>query len=272
MAAELLHIENARFRYEGSNWELGDLSLSLAAGELLAIIGPNGSGKSTLLKLAAGVLAPASGSVVLEGRSMAEYARSDVARALGYLPQGVAYAFDYLVRDVVAMGRFPHLSGLGFLSRADLDVMDRCLARTETAAYRDRRISHLSGGERQRVFLASVLAQEPRVLLLDEPTASLDIHHQTGFFRLLRDLAGHGIGVAVVTHDLNLASFHCERLCLMCEGRLVEEGTPEDILRPTTLSDVYGETIRVERDAATGRPFVLPVSGDGAHAAAKEAQ
>lgn len=255
----LLQIEDATFRYEGSDWTLGGVSFSLRAGEVLAIIGPNGSGKSTLLRLAAGVLAPQSGCVRLAGQDMAGIDRRKVARTLGYLPQNIPYAFDYAVEEVVSMGRFPHLTGLGFLTAADREVIDESLRKTETLPFRERSLSRLSGGERQRVFLASVLAQQPRVLLLDEPTASLDIHHQAQFFRLLRRLASEGIAVAVVTHDLNVASFYCTRLLLMRNGVRACEGDAVAVLRQDILSAVYGESLTVQRDTL-GRPIVLPAA------------
>jgi len=260
MPTDLLALDNVRFRYEDSEWEMRKTSFSLEPGRMLAIIGPNGSGKSTLLRLAAGVLSPVAGRVVLNGRDMKAFDRAEVARHLGYLPQQVSYAFDYLVEDIVGMGRFPHLCGLGFLARHDVEVIERSMTQTETLAFSGRRISHLSGGERQRVFLASVLAQEPRVLLLDEPTSALDIHHQAGFFRLLRRLVRDGIAAAVVTHDLNIASFHCDRLLLVADGGPVKEGAPEEVIQPRILSEAYEEPIVVDRDKRTGRPFVLPVS------------
>lgn len=262
MAVEPLTVEDASFRYEESDWELRAVSFALSAGEILAVIGPNGSGKSTLLQLAAGVLPPGRGRVLLSGRDMAEYDRSQVARRLGYLPQSISATFDYTVEEIVGMGRFPHLSGLGFLSAADVKVIERSMDQTETLHYRERRLSHLSGGERQRVFLASVLAQEPHVLLLDEPTASLDIHHQARFFRLLRNLARQDIAVAVVTHDLNVASFHCDRLLLLAQGEKANEGTPDEVIRPDILSEAYGEPITVDRDNRTLKPIVLPISVD----------
>jgi iron complex transport system ATP-binding protein len=164
------------------------------------------------------------------------------------------------VEEVVAMGRFPHLAGLGFLAASDLAVVEASMRQTETLACRGRQLSRLSGGERQRVYLASVLAQEPRLLLLDEPTTALDIHHQARFFRLLRSLARNGITVAVVTHDLNLASFYCDRLLILSHGKSVREGTADEVLRPDVLSQVYEEPILVDRDRRTGKPFVLPVS------------
>ena len=259
MSAERLALHDIGFRYAESDWRLANVSLALESGKMLALIGPNGAGKSTVLKVAAGVLAPMSGTVTLDGRDLAQYDRAAVARRLGYLPQQISATFDYRVEEVVGMGRFPHLSGLGLLSRKDVAVVERCMAQTETVAYRDRRLSHLSGGERQRVFLASVLAQEPAVLLLDEPTTALDIHHQATFFRLLRRLAGEGIAVAVVVHDLNLASFYCDRLILLADGGVARDGAPDDVIRSEILSETYGEAVVVERDSRTGRPFVLPL-------------
>jgi len=264
MSAEPLALHDVGFRYEESDWRIADVSFALESGRMLAIIGPNGAGKSTVLKVAAGVLAPGAGEVTLDGRDLAQYDRAAVARRLGYLPQGISATFDYRVEEVVGMGRFPHLSGLGLLSRKDVAVVEQCMAQTETSAYRNRRLSHLSGGERQRVFLASVLAQEPAVLLLDEPTSALDIHHQAAFFRLLRRLAAEGIAVAVVVHDLNLASFYCDRLILLSNGGVARDGAPEDVIRSEILADAYGESVIVERDSRTGRPFVLPAGIESA--------
>ncbi len=258
MDTDLLRVEEASFHYEDSQWKLGEISFSLKSGEMVAIIGPNGSGKSTLLRVAAGVLAPQQGRVILEGRQMSTLDRREVARTLGYLPQQIQHTFDYTVEEVVAMGRFPHLSGWGFLSAADVRAVEDSMRQTETLDQRGRHLSHLSGGERQRVFLASVLAQEPRLLLLDEPTTGLDIHHQAQFFRLLRRLSSNGIAVAVVTHDLNMASFHCGRLVLLSKGRHVCEGTPEKVIRPEVISRIYGESVIVEQDARRNRPIVLP--------------
>jgi len=258
MADELLRFDAVGYQYLDSDWQLDSVTLAASAGEVLAVIGPNGSGKSTLLRLGAGVLEPGSGRVVLEGRESGALSRREIARTLGYLPQQVTSEFDYRVEEVVAMGRFPHLSGAGFLSAADLAVVARCLAETEIESYRRRRLSRLSGGERQRAFLASVLAQEPRVLLLDEPTSSLDLHHQVRFFGLVQRLSRHGMAVVVVTHDVNLASLYCDRVALLRDGRLVEEGSPEAVLRADVLRATYGEEMLLERHPTTGRPIVLP--------------
>ena len=257
----LLFLDGIGYQYADSDWRLDGVTLAVSPGEVLAIIGPNGSGKSTLLRVGAGVLAPGAGRVVLGGRELRGLSRREIARTLAYLPQQVSSEFDHRVEEVVAMGRFPHLRGAGFLSATDAAVVDRCLAEAEIAPYRGRRLSRLSGGERQRVFLASVLAQEPRVLLLDEPTSAFDLHHQVRFFAFLRRLARQGIGVAVVTHDVNLASLYCDRVALLRAGRLVEEGTPDEVLRLDVLHATYGDEVLLERHPTSGRPIVLPAAG-----------
>lgn len=262
MGDTLLEFDAVAFRYPGSGWRLAGVSLAVGGGEVVGIIGPNGSGKTTLLRLGAGVLRPEAGAVHLAGRDIRDLSRRRIARLLGYLPQHVTSGFDYRVEEVVAMGRFPHLRGAGFLSARDAEVVARCLAASEVEALRGRRLSRLSGGERQRALLASVLAQEPRVLLLDEPTVSLDLHHQRRFFALVRRLAAGGIAVAVVTHDVNLASLYCDRLALLRDGRLAHRGTPDEVLTPEVLRATYGEEVVLERHPECGRPVVLPRSSE----------
>jgi len=247
--------------YEGAAWRLDVPGFRVFAGEVVCAIGPNGSGKSTLLRILAGIVRPLAGEVLLCGDSIAGLARREVARRLGYLPQNVAIGLDYTAEEVVRMGRYAHTRGLGVLAGRDVEAVERGFRRTETEAFRGRRMSRLSGGERQRVLLASVLAQEPRALLLDEPTSALDIHHQVRFFTLLGELARGGLGVCVVTHDLNLASLYGDRLVLLSGGSPVAEGSAEDVLRADVLASAYGEGLLIERHPRSGRPVVLPSEG-----------
>ena len=258
MTHEQLSGVSVTYQYPGSDWELKSASFSVMQGEILGIIGPNGSGKSTLLKVAARVLLPKAGKVLLEGKNMAKASHRNIARSLGYLPQDAESSFQYTVQEVVAMGRFPHLKGAGFLSPRDISIVTRCMVQTETEVYRDRPLNRLSGGERQRVFLASVLAQEPKVLLLDEPTSALDIHHQVKFFTLLSHLVADGMGAAVVTHDLNLASLFSNRLLLLKAGRVIQEGMPEDVLKGEVLQKIYGKGIEIGKHPTNGRPMIFP--------------
>jgi len=261
MAFELLSVQSATYAYAGNGWRLLPSSFSVANGEILGVIGPNGSGKSTLLKLAGGVLHPHSGNVLLSGKDILQMKRRQIARILGYLPQQAESHFDHTVEEVVAMGRFPHLSGAGFLTAQDLDVVSRCLRQTDMEGLRRRRLSRLSGGERQRALLASVIAQEPKVLLLDEPTAALDIHHQMRLFAILLELVEKGMAVVVVTHDLNLASVFCERVLLLWEGAIAHQGRPEEILKRDILEGVYGRGLQIMEHPTTGRPLVVPTAG-----------
>jgi len=259
MNAPLLSVEKVTYRYPGAEWQLLPASLSVAPGEILAVLGPNGSGKSTLLKLAAGVLKPDEGRVFLAGRDLKLFKRRETAKVLGYLPQDAESRFDYSVEEVVAMGRFAHLGGgLAFLRAYDLEVIARSLKQTETDGLRYRRLSRLSGGERQRVLLASVIAQEPQVLLLDEPTTALDVHHQMRLFSILTDLVQRGLAVVVVTHDLNLASLFSRRILLLKEGCIHCEGTPKTVLTKKVLGEVYGDGVEVISHPTLGCPVVLP--------------
>lgn len=260
MSSELLRIDNINYAYRQSGWRLRDVSLTVSSGEIVGIIGPNGAGKSTLLKIAAGLLARRVGQVSLLGKDIVDYSRRQLARELGYLPQNVQSTFDYCVEEVVAMGRFAHLSGTGFLQAEDLAVVQHCLDQTETTSYRSRGLAQLSGGERQRVLLASVLAQQPKVLLLDEPTTGLDLHHQVTFFSLLRQLAQRQMAVVVVTHDLNLAGEFCQRLLLLSRGQAVKEGDAQAVIRQDVLEDVYRQSVYVGRHPLTDKPMVLPLA------------
>ncbi len=272
MSSALLCLEQVSFRYCDDAWQLSDVSLHVRPGRLLGIIGPNGAGKSTVLKIAAAILKPTQGSVQLNGTDVFSLSRRRIANQLAFLPQNVSSTFQYSVGEIVAMGRYPHLQGAGFLTADDLRVIDACLEQTETASLRDRMLSQLSGGQRQRVLLASVLAQQPRVLLLDEPTTGLDLYHQSAFFNVLKNLNRQEIAVAVVTHDLNLASIYCDDLLLMHEGRQVTQGSPAAVITPPVLNPIYRQSVRVTQDSESARPIVLPVTTAGSPAHLPEGQ
>jgi len=256
----LLCLENIGYDYPQTRWRLQNVSLNISPRCIVGIIGPNGAGKSTLLKIAAGILQPHAGSVELMQKNLARLPRRHIAQSLGYLPQNVTSTFDYRVEEIVAMGRFPHQTGMGFLRPSDLQLIEKCLAQTETAPLRHRPLSQLSGGERQRVFLASVLTQQPRILLLDEPTTGLDLHHQVTFFSALDRLAHDGLAVAVVTHDLNLASQFCHHLLLLRDGQSVIEGPPAAVINQKILSDVYRQSVHISVHPVTGKPIALPLA------------
>ncbi len=234
------------------------IDLQIEAGELVALIGPNGAGKSTLLALLAGWLEADEGDVLLDGEPLGRLGFRRRARRLAYLPQRVNPLYDPAVEDVVTSGRFPRRPPWAGLSDSDRRAVSEAFEATGTAPLRGRRFSELSGGEQQRVLVASILAQEPEFLLLDEPTASLDLHHQVDVFRLLKTIASGDRAVVVSTHDLNLASLYASRLMLLIEGRLVRQGTPAEVLTSEALHQAYGPQLCVIGHPATGLPAVLP--------------
>ena len=258
MGVNLITVTGIKFSYNDSEWVLKDISLSLGKGEILSIIGPNGSGKSTLLKLLAGIERPQAGSIAIKNKPIGRMARRQLAKILGYLPQNVTSEFDYTAEEIVALGRFPHLKGIGFLDSRDIQVVNRSLEAADLLSLRNRPLSKISGGERQRVFLASVLAQEPEMLLLDEPTASLDIHHQARFYSLLRGLAKTGLGIMVVTHDINLATVFTGRLLVLKEGCIFADGTPQEVVKKEVLHSVYGDSLCIGKHPRGGLPMVFP--------------
>ncbi len=260
MSKARLVLEDIAHRYESGGFELDVERLAVAPGDVVGIIGPNGAGKSTLLRIAAGVIEADDGRVLLDGRPLASMERREVARSLGYLPQETVAQFDYTVAELAAMGRYPHHRGFAGLNRADREIVERSIRQTEMQALAGRTLAHLSGGERKRAFLASVLAQEPGILLLDEPTGALDIHHQVHFFRLLVQLAGRGMAVAVVTHEVNLASLFSDRIVLMHQGRIAAEGAPREVLTEEAVHQLYGRGILLHRHPESGLPIVLPAA------------
>jgi iron complex transport system ATP-binding protein len=254
---------DARFRYAGSSWSLAVPDLRLGTERVTCIVGPNGSGKSTLLRLAAGILQPDRGAVRLDGRTLTGMARSAIARRIGFLPQESAPLFDYSVEMVVQMGRYAHGDWLGALAEPDRRAVDAALEAVAMEACRQRPLSHLSGGERRRALIASVLAQQPDILLLDEPTASLDIHHAAAVMRLLSGTGTAGRAVVIVTHDINLAALFADRMLLLVDGRVAADGAPADVVCEAVIRRAYGEDILVRAHPETGGPMVVARRGGG---------
>ncbi len=253
----LLQLKNVTCSFKNSTWKLHPQTLQISPG-LTGFIGPNGAGKSTLLKIAAGILPPQNGTVKLNNRNINTIPRNEIAKIIAYLPQTVDHTFEYTVEQVVSMGRFPTLQTGGFLTATDINIIKQALEQTETLPYRGRKLSELSGGERQRVLLASVLTQQPRILLLDEPTTGLDLHHQVKFFRLLKTLSAKNITIVIVTHDLNLAAQFCDNLLLLNNGSKVIYGPPKKVIHPNILAPLYQNTIYITQHPLNNMPIVLP--------------
>jgi len=229
-------------------------ALAFGPGELVSVVGPNGAGKSTLLAIMAGLREGYTGSCEFEGRGVRHWARKDFARSVSFVPQSVRLEFPFTAEEVVLMGRTPHCDGL-FEAPEDHEAVARALKIADAAAFRHRDFRSLSGGERQRVVLASALAQEPRVLLLDEPTTFLDIKHQIAIQRILRGLCDGGLLVVSATHDLNQAVTYSDRVVVLNHGHVVADGDPREALSPEKIREVFEVEARMETGPG-GRPRI----------------
>ena len=238
---------------------LDGVSMEVPDGCLYAVLGPNGSGKSTLLKVLLGILEASSGAALVDGRPGRAWSRKELARSVGVVPQAETIAFPLTVRELVAMGRYPHLGPLGSEREADREAIARAFEACDVTDIAERDVTTLSGGEFQRARIARALAQEPRALVLDEPTASLDIRHEMAILELLRASADSGMTVLVVTHGLDLAARYADRMLLLAKGRVAAEGPPAEVVRSEILESVYRWPISVEDDPATGTPRVTPL-------------
>ena len=239
---------------------LGPIDVDIRGGECWGIIGPNGAGKSSLLRLLAGLWTPASGVLEIKGRPLRTVAPRDRARQIGFLPQQTPADLPATAREIVLMGRFPHRHFGLFDSADDRRIADRALAAMQAEPFADRPMTTLSGGEAQRVHIAAVIAQQPAVLLLDEPTASLDLYHQLSIFTLLQDLIERDrLAVVVVTHDVNLAARFCSRVLLLHDGHAVAAGPSADVIRPEVLAAVHGVELGVASSPFVPSGWIVPV-------------
>lgn len=257
MATPVLELVRVAASYGHDEAVLSDVSLTLAPGEILAILGPNGSGKSTLLRVLAGTLPPREGQARLDGVSLVERGRRAVARDVAFVAQSEEIRFAFSVRDVVLMGRAPHQDGWMQASKADREIVSDVLGRFDLEPLTHRPIDELSGGEKKRVALARAFAQVPRVLLLDEPTAFLDVRHQVALFDQVHGAARSRQAASVlVTHDLQLAAAHASRVVLLKSGKILADGPVDDVLTPTLLEATFEWPMAVGRfEGGTERVF-----------------
>lgn len=252
-----LQIHGVVVSYQGKE-VLKNLTLEVRRGDFLAIVGPNGSGKTTLLRTISRVLPPERGTVFLGGKDLARLSQKEVARHLGVVPQNQTAGPDFTVEEMVRLGRFPHQRRWQRENRRDEEVVRAALEVTGCLPLRERFFNELSGGEQQRVIIARALAQEPELLLLDEPTSHLDINYQQEILELLRDLsARRGLTVISVLHDLNLASHFADRLIMLGNGQIQAAGDPWSVLTPDNIRSVYQTEVLVVPHLLTGRPLVL---------------
>lgn len=255
----ILDVADVSYRYPDTPGDaLAGVSLGVHAGEVHAVLGPNGSGKTTLLRVALGVLAPARGEATILGRRAATWSRRELARAAGVVAQREDNLFPQRVRETVLLGRYPHLSLFGAERPEDHAAVTRALERCDVLHLADRWVWTLSGGEYQRVRLARALAQEPRLLVLDEPTASLDLRHEMELFELVRALADRDdLAVVLITHHVNLAARFADQVLLLAAGRPAGVGTPDAVLTTATVERVFAWPVSIT--PFEGRPQMTPL-------------
>ncbi len=249
--AASLSAEGLTYAIQGKKL-LDNVRLRAGQGELVGVIGPNGAGKSTLLRALAGVIEPSEGEPYLDGRRFGEMPSRERARAIALVPQVAPMAHGFTCLELVLMGRYPHMGRFQIEGASDENIARQAMRMTDTEQFADRTLETLSGGECQRVFIARALAQHPRILLLDEPTSNLDILHQLRVLGLIRQWASDGSTAIAAVHDLNMAARHCDFLTLLSRGRVVAEGTPEDVLTAENVSNAYGVESVIYRDPHTG--------------------
>jgi iron complex transport system ATP-binding protein len=254
----MLKIENLSVSY-GPRPVLHEVSLSVEGGEVLALIGPNGSGKSTLVRAVSGVIPVQGGGVHADGHDLLAASSMQRARMMAVVPQSAALPPAFSVMETVLLGRTPYLNFLGHASEMDDALVRRALERVDALDLLDRKIGELSGGEQQRILLARALAQSTPILLLDEPTSHLDLHHQVGLLELVRALARQDrLAVLVTLHDLNLAARYADRVALLVDGCVTAQGRPEEVLEPAAISAAYHLPVTVLPNPLDGTPLILP--------------
>jgi iron complex transport system ATP-binding protein len=252
----MLELRDVSYRYEGTQ-AVDHVTASFDRTQLIALTGPNGSGKSTLLKLIARVLAPHPRDIAFDGKRLRDWPAKEYAKQVAYLPQDPDPTFSMRAIDVVVSGRAPFLGRFDWESDADYDEANRALALCDAAHLASRYLDEMSGGERKRVFLARVLAARPRLILLDEPLASLDISHVQQFSALLRDIVDRtGVTVLYATHDLNWAAAYSDRMLVMQRGVLARDATPSEVMQPSVVRELFG--FDAEAVSMGGRSWLVP--------------
>jgi iron complex transport system ATP-binding protein len=255
----LFSMRNLSFSY-GDRRVIKGIDLDISKGEFVAIVGPNGTGKSTLLKLLSGYLAPEAGTIEFLGRHLHEYSRKSLARYVSTLPQSLDVPFSYTVEEFVMMGRYPHRKGRFDYESDEGPFVGDVMASMGIEGLSGREVNELSEGERQKVYLAQCIAQDPEVLLLDEPVSHLDIKYQVRTLEVLHALNRDGLTILMILHDLNLAAEFASRVILLSGGSLYADGTPEETITFGNIEAVYDTVVIVRENPVTGKPFVMPIS------------
>ena len=259
MKPPIVHVKNLNYAYEKTT-VLNGLSFDVEQNSFFIIIGPNGSGKSTLLKILSGILHPQATEVQIKGKLLTQFSRKSLAKTIALVTQHFSVDFPFTVLDVVLMGRSPHLGVLGIEQEKDIQIAMQSLAFTGMEHLAHRKMDQLSGGEQQRVFISRAICQEPEIIMLDEPTASLDLAHQVKIMDLMEKLKDEkGITVIMVSHDVNLAAMYADRLLLMNKGAIAHIGPPEEVITFKNLEDIYQCTLLVDENPLGHYPRITLV-------------
>lgn len=255
----IIEIRNASFSYGSDVAALSGINIKIEKGDFLVIMGPNGSGKTTLMGLISGVRNPDGGEVFLEGKPIASMNRKEIAKKIAYLPQQINIDFPFTVRQIVLMGRFAYLRGLGIEGRQDMEIAHKAMEMTGVIHLADRLIHQLSGGERQRVFIAQAITAEPEILMLDEPISSLDVKFQVQIMDLLKSLNEEkGITIITTLHDLNFAGFYAKNLMLLKEGITQSVGTSGEVINKESIRHVFDVEVELHKYSDDMNPIIIP--------------
>ncbi len=253
----VIKTKNLNWAYNGTK-VLENISIDIRFGTFTGILGPNGAGKTTLLKLILNLLQVEKDSILIRGLDIKTYSQKELARIEAYVPQSVKIDFSFTVEQVVLMGRTPFLGRFERESSKDIEIAEWAMKETGVLELRNKLITQLSGGELQRVVIARALTQEPILLALDEPTSHLDIHHQINILSILRTLAKReGLTIVAVLHDVNHALEYCDNLFLLDKGRIVKSGSPENVVTPKVMKDVYNLNVEISKNPFTGKSYMV---------------
>ncbi len=258
----LIRLSNIEFSYQelksDSEFSLSGINLIINDGDFLSILGPNGSGKSTLIKLITGYLEPQSGEITLNSTLLKNYTRKEIAKKIAYVPQIPTSIYPFSVYEIIAMGRFPYLGLSGFEKSEDIAVIDKTIELMGLSHLIKKGINEISGGEAQRAFIGRALVQQPKILLLDEPNAHLDIKHQISIFNLLKKLnSQEGITIVTVMHDLNLTSLYSSRVVMLKNGKIFLDGNVNDALIPEMIKSVFEVDVEITTGANSNQRSIL---------------
>lgn len=255
----VLSIKDLYFSYEDQNI-LSNINIDIEKGKFISIIGPNGSGKTTLLKNISSVLSPDKGKVFFLGKDIQEYRRKQLSKYIAYVPQSSYINFEFTAGDIVLMGRSPFLKPFESEKTEDIKIAENAMKMTNVYEIKDKKITEISGGERQRVMIACALAQTPKVILLDEPVSNLDIQHQIEILSVLKELSkSKEMTVITVLHDLNLSAEYSDLVVLLKEGRIIEYGTPKDVITEENIDKAYNTNVYMTKNPMTGNPHIIPI-------------